>query len=176
MEKYDVLPEDIERVSEQQVIRKNKVSMVAIGLILLAILLAVGGFSATDPNSSVATFLYTAALFVFFAGIVKFCMGRNCYFFKPTGSQIRQVTLYFDNKERHLLQDYIENKNFDALTQLKRQINTGVKVEAMVAADNRFVAVQLSEYVPYTYEAVTPVMCYYEEDARRLTDYFRKNR
>ena len=34
----------------------------------------------------------------------------------------------------------------------------------------------MSEYVPYTYEAVSPVMCYYENDALLLSDYFKNSR
>ena len=70
----------------------------------------------------------------------------------------------------------MEQKRFEILKGLKRQINTGVKVDAMIAADSRFVALQVSEYVPYMYEAVSPVMCYYENDALLLSDYFKNSR
>lgn len=174
MEKYSTL-EDIESVTHSEVVKQNKISMAAIGFFLLSVLLTIGGFSVADPNSAMATFAFTAAVFLFFGSVVKFCMGRNCYLFKPTGSRIKQVTLYFDNKESGALQTCMEEKKFDELKKLKRQINTGVKMDAMVTADGCFVAVQLSEYVPYTYEAISPVMCYYDEDARRLSPFFQKN-
>lgn len=176
MEKYTVIPEDIEIVTNRDVLKQNKISMAAIGFILLAVFCTLGAFSVTDPNSSLSTFLLTAAVFMLFGGIIKFCMGRNCYFFKPTGSRVKQMTLFFDNKECQNLRDCMETKKFEGLKQLKRQINSGVKVDVMVAADNRFVAVQLSEYVPYTYEAISPVMCYYDEDARLLAEFLKNSR
>lgn len=176
MERYTIMPEDIEHVTNRKVVKQNKVSMVAIGFILLAIFFTLGAFSITDPNSSLSTFLLTAAVFLLFGGIIKFCMGRSCYFFKPTGSPVKQMTVYFDNKECQHLKDCMASGKFEVLKHLKRQINSGVKVDAMVAADNHFVAVQLSEYVPYTYEAISPVMCYYGDDARTLSDFFKGSR
>ncbi|MDE6877889.1 MAG: hypothetical protein K2P54_01995 [Odoribacter sp.] len=176
MERYAVITEDIENVTNREVVRQNRISMVSIGFILLSVFLALWAFSITDPNSSFSTFLLTTAVFMLFGGIVKFCMGRRCYFFKPTGSPIKHMTLYFDNKESQHLKDCMEQKRFEILKGLKRQINTGVKVDAMIAADSRFVALQVSEYVPYTYEAVSPVMCYYENDALLLSDYFKNSR
>ncbi len=46
-------------------------------------------------------------------------------------------------------------KRFDELSRFKREKDTGVKLEAMIASKGDFAAVQISEYIPYTYEAVT---------------------
>ena len=167
MERYTVMTEDIENVTNREVVRQNRVSMASIGLMLAAVLATLGAFSVTDPNSSVCLFL---------GGSVKFFTGRNCYFFKPTGSWIKRMSVYFDNKERQALKDCLESKEFERLKGLKRQINSGVKMDVMLSSDNRFVAVQLSEYVPYTYEAFSPVMCYYAEDAFLLSDFFRNDK
>ena len=67
----------------------------------------------------------------------------------------------------------LEMKRFDELNRLKREKDTGIKLEAMVTGDGTFAALQISEYVPYTYEAITPVRCYYGDDARTLFSYFR---
>ena len=61
---------------------------------------------------------------------------------------------------------------FDRMLSRKDK-DTGVKVEAMIADDQKFAAVQISEYIPYSYEAVTPVMCYYGEEARLLASYLK---
>lgn len=176
MERYTVMSEDIENITNREVVKQSKLSMASIGLLLAAVFLALGAFSITDPHSSLSTFLLTAAVFMVFGGIIKFCMGRNCYFFKPTGSRIKQMAVYFDNKERQTLKDCMESKEFGTLKNLKRQMNSGVKMDVMIASDNRFIAVQLSEYVPYTYEAFSPVMCYYNEDALLLADFFKNSR
>lgn len=91
MERYTVMTEDIENVTNREVVRQNRVSMASIGLMLAAVLATLGAFSVTDPNSSLSTFLLTAAVCLFLGGSVKFFTGRNCYFFKPTGSWIKRM-------------------------------------------------------------------------------------
>lgn len=173
MEKYKNIEEDIENVTNKEVIRKNCISGIAIGLLIGAVLATVGGLSFNDPNSSMSTFLFTTATLLFLAGIVKFFVSRSFFLFRPTKSRLRPVTLYFDVHESDALQACFEMKRFEDLKRLKREKDAGVKLEAMIAHDQKFAAVQISEYIPYTYEAVTPVMCYYGEDARNLLTHFQ---
>lgn len=165
MSKFKSILEDIENVSKRQVIKQNKMSMTAIGLLFAAVVCALGGFSIEDPNSSLSTFLFTTSIFLLLGGIVKFFIGRECYLFQPTKSRLQKVTVYFDNKESQPLQYCIEEKRFDDLKGMKRQLNTGIKLEAMIASDKKFAAVQISEYIPYAYQAVSPVICYYGKEA-----------
>lgn len=174
MEKYMTLPEDIEAVTNREVVKQNKISLAAIGFIVIALGFTVWGFTITDPNSSLATFLYTAAVSLGIIGVFKLCMGRNCYLFKPTGSRLKKLCIYFDDKESQTLQYCMESKRFDDILRMKRQDNTGVKVDIMLASDKKFMAVQLSEYIPYTYQAISPVMCYYGEEAKRLAQVMEK--
>lgn len=176
MAKYKNLDEDIEIITNREVVKKNKVSMGAIGFILLAVLCILGGMSIEDPNSSLSTFLFTAAVFMAIGGLVKFFMGRNCYFFRPTGSKINKMILYFDPRESQTLQYCMEEKKFEDLKNLKRQVNTGTKVEVMAAGDQKFAAVQVYEYIPYNYEAVTPVFCYYGDEARNFFGFLKQMR
>lgn len=171
MEKYKTIQEDIENVSNKEVVKQTRISGIAAGLIVLAILGGIAGKSFEDPNSSMPTFLFTAAALLFLTGIIKLFVSRNSYVFKPTKSRLKPVTLYFDIHESDALQSCVEMKRFDDLARLKREKDTGVKLEAMVTGDGKFAAVQISEYIPYTYEAVTPVMCYYGEEAQKLATY-----
>jgi hypothetical protein len=126
-----------------------------------------------DPNSSMPTFLFTASALLFLSGVIKLLVDRSCYMFKPTKSKLKTMTMYFDVHESDNLQDCMEMKRFEDLKKMKREKDTGVKVEAMIADDQKFAAVQISEYIPYSYEAVTPVMCYYGEEARLLASYLK---
>lgn len=173
MEKYKTIQEDIENVSHNKVVKKTSVSAVAAGMIIASVLLAVAGKGFEDPNSSLPTFLFMSALFLFLAGIIKLFINRSCYLFQPTRCRLKPVTLFFDVHDSDALQSCLEMKRFDELRRLKREKDTGVKLEAMMAGDGKFVAVQISEYIPYAYEAITPVMCYYDEDAGKLADYFK---
>lgn len=168
MEKFKAIQEDIENVTDKKVVKQSRIAPSAIGLIALAVIGVVGALKFEDPNSSLPTLLYTISAFLFLAGIIKLFIGRNYYLFLPTKSRIREVTLYFDPKEGQILQSSLEMKRFDELKRLKKEKDSGIKLEAMVAGDRKFIAVQVSEYIPYNYEAVTPVLCYYGEEANRL--------
>ena len=99
-----------------------------------------------------------------------FFLGMEAYLFKPTGSKLKKTTVYFDSSQRQSLFDSIENRRFESLKQLKRQSNTGVRLDVMFTGNREFVATQLLEYVPYTYETATPAICYYGEDAKKFLE------
>lgn len=176
MSKYKTIVEDIENITERKVIKQNKISVIALSVFVLGGICAWAGFSIEDPNSSMSTFLFTAAVCMVIGSIVKLCLGRESYLFKPTGSRLQKATVYFDNKESQPLQYCIEEKRFEDLKRMKRQVNTGVKLEAMIASDGKFAAVQLSEYVPYTYEAISPVICFYDTEAENFSKHLQFNR
>lgn len=166
MEKYKTIQEDIEQVTNQEVIKKSIVSMTALTLIVVAIILGVIGMGNEDPNASWTSFLFTASVLLFLGGIIKFFISRSCWLFRPTNSKLKEMTLYFDVHESSALQACIEMRRFEDLKQMKREKDSGVRVEVLVSNDQKFAAVQISEYIPYTYEAVTPVVCYYGEEAK----------
>ena len=157
MGKFKKLQEDIENVTNKEVVKQTRISGVATIVLIISVACAIGGMSFEDPNSSMPTFLFD----------------RSCYMFKPTKSKLKTMTMYFDVHESDNLQDCMEMKRFEDLKKMKREKDTGVKVEAMIADDQKFAAVQISEYIPYSYEAVTPVMCYYGEEARLLASYLK---
>ena len=164
MGKFKKLQEDIENVTNKEVVKQTRISGVATIVLIISVACAIGGMSFEDPNSSMPTFLFTASALLFLSGVIKLLVDRSCYMFKPTKSKLKTMTMYFDVHESDNLQDCME---------MKRLKDTGVKVEAMIADDQKFAAVQISEYIPYSYEAVTPVMCYYGEEARLLASYLK---
>lgn len=174
MEKFKTIQEDIENVTNQEVVKKGKISLVAIALIIIAVILVVVGMGSEDPNASWPSFLFTVAAMLFLGGIVKLFVSRSCWIFKPTNSKLKEMTLYFDVHESDALQTCIEMKRFEDFKQMKRKKDSGVRVEAMVSDDQRFAAVQVAEYVPYSYEAVTPVVCFYGDDAKSFVNSFRQ--
>lgn len=175
MEKFKTIQEDIENVTNKEVVKKSKISLVAIGLIVVAIVFGVIGMGSADPNASWPSFLFTIAAMLLLGGIIKLFVSRSCWIFKPTNSKLKEMTLYFDVHESDALQTCIEMKRFEDLKQMKRKKDSGVRIEAMISGDQRFAAVQVAEYVPYSYEAVTPVVCYYGEDAKSFVNNLKQS-
>lgn len=173
MEKYKTIQEDIEKASEHKVVKQNSFSLLAIMIMIVAVGLAIAGAGSEDPNASWPSFLFVASAFLFLGGLVKLCVHRSCYLFKPTNSKLKERVLFFATHESEVIQDCIEGKVFERLEHVKREKDSGVRVQAMVTDDQNFVAVQISEYIPYTYEATSPVVCYYGEEAKNFIRYFK---
>lgn len=52
MEKFKTIQEDIENVTNQKVVKKGKISLVAIALIIIAVILVDVGMGSEDPKAS----------------------------------------------------------------------------------------------------------------------------
>ena len=70
MSKYKTITEDIETVTNKEVVKQNRVSLVALGLVVAAVLCVAGGWANEDPNSSLYTILFKAAVLHFLCCIV----------------------------------------------------------------------------------------------------------
>ncbi len=175
MEKYKTLIEDIEHATHGEVVKKSRLSPAALVLFATGVLCFLGAKAIGDPNSALPTFLYTAAVCLLLVGVVKFFTGNKVYVFLPAGSNLKKERVYFDAKERQPLFDSIEDRRFESLKRLKRLANTGIRLDVLYAGNREFAAVQLLEYVPYTYETATPVICYYGEEARKFIDNLHAN-
>lgn len=168
MGKYKVIHEDIEHIDKEKVAKRTQLSLIAIVLIVLGVAMLIAGAAFEDPNSSLPSTLFIVGAVILLAGIIKFFVSRSCYVYLPTKSRLKLHTVYYDVKVSDDVQNGLSMKRFDDLTRLQQQKDNGVKVETMLSADGEFAATQVLEYVPYTFEAITPVMCFYGEDARKL--------
>ena len=61
MGKFKKLQEDIENVTNKEVVKQTRISGVATIVLIISVACAIGGMSFEDPNSSMPTFLFTAS-------------------------------------------------------------------------------------------------------------------
>lgn len=169
MGKYKIIHEDIENIESKEVAKQGYVSMAGLAITVVGLALGAWGMTFENPNSSMPSFLFIVAAILVLGGVIKLLVSRKRYVFLPTKSALKLVTLYFDVRSSDELIDCLQVKRFDGLTHIKREKDNGVKVEAMFSGDGQFAAVQVLEYVPYTFEAITPIMCFYKEDAGKLS-------
>ena len=121
MGKFKKLQEDIENVTNKEVVKQTRISGVATIVLIISVACAIGGMSFEDPNSSMPTFLFTASALLFLSGVIKLLVDRSCYMFKPTKSKLKTMTMYFDVHESDNLQDCMEMKRFEDLKKMKRE-------------------------------------------------------
>ena len=170
MGKYKIIHEDIENIDKEKIAKRTQLSLAAIVLMVVGVIAVIAGATFDGPNSSLPSTFFIVGAVIFIGGLVKFFVSRSCYVYLPTKSRLKLHTLYFDVHASDDVQSCLQMKRFDELANLKQQKDNGVKLEAMFSVDSEFAAVQVLEYVPYTFEAITPVMCFYGGEAKKLRE------
>ncbi len=160
---YVEVADKVTKKQDMQSVAKN-ILLIAIG----AVLLFVSGFVG-DQGSALYMLSVSAGVVVLVIGLLRFFMGKKQYILKQTGSKLSSYSIYFDKEESGKIKSLFETGRFDEIARLHHKDNGGVRVDMLVSNDKKFVAAQLFEYVPYRYEAVSPVICLYEEDAAGLS-------
>ena len=83
--------------------------------------------------------------------------------YKPTGSVVRMGSLYMDTTELQHLQQMVRKNDFSGSSRFSFKEGGNGRLDYLVSKDGRFVALQLFQFVPYAYEAVSE-KCYYTDD------------
>ena len=91
--------------------------------------------------------------------------------YTPTGSVVSMGSYYSETDVLPLLQQLIENKNFDQATRVTFKPSGNGRLDYMVSKDGQFAAVQLFRFVPYTYEPVSEIFYYTDADAKAFQNY-----
>ncbi len=170
METNKVLNTDITSASAGKVIKKKDPRAVLFSVLLL---LVSGAFmvAATyieDRTSISYMSLMTLGIIGLLAAVFKLFFSSKRYFFLPTGSRVETDSLYIDPSELRSLGDELETGTLERLRKIKRLDNSGARLDVLVSSDRRFAAIQLFQYVPHYYEAVSPLYCYYDGDAQTV--------
>lgn len=162
--------DEVNTINENLIHKKN-LSISAIILVIVAIGIIYAETMITDQQSSLKMGLLFAGIVVGITGIIKLISGKKVILYKGTGSPVKNYNLFFDNHEMRNLRQAMESKQFDDLSKLKpvQGDKAGIKLDLMVSDDAQYVSAQILEFIPFTYEAVTPHMNYFENEAATLS-------
>lgn len=75
MEKYKTISEDIENVSNRDVVKHSRISGIGVGMIVAAVVCAIAGKSFEDPNSSLPAFSLLCLLYCCWRGLLRCLWG-----------------------------------------------------------------------------------------------------
>ena len=109
-------------------------------------------------------FLTIGILLMLFA-LYRFFTKSKEMIYKPTGSEVRSDSLYMDSVELQSLKQMMVKNEFSTSSRLVFKEGGNGRLDYMVSKDGRFMAIQLLQFVPYTYEAVTGVYYYTDNEA-----------
>lgn len=142
--------------------KRTSVSGLIFSLIMLVvgILLFASLFEMNDKSSTVSMALMVVGTALILFGVFRLFWRTKEIVYLPTGSVAKERSVYFDLKHLNKLTDMLEHKLLNSETDIKSDASGNVRMDIMISQDNKFAAVQLFQFVPYTYTPVTSV-CYF---------------
>ena len=148
--------------SHPDIVKRTSLSGVIFsGLILLVGVLAfVSTFEMEDRSSTLSMGLMVIGSGMFLIGIFRLFWKSKEIVYLPTGSVAKERSLFFDLKHIGKLTEMLESGKLDGEAGVKSESSGNVRLDVMISQDNKFAALQLFQFVPYTYTPVTSV-CYF---------------
>ena len=138
--------------------------------VLLSALIAVSGVVALVFSSVLGKFNDTLSMILLTVGVIFLLIAFYRFFwqsyeivYRPTGSVISSGSLYMDSAELQRIRQMVERNDFSGLSNITCKDGGNGRLDYLQSKDGRFVAVQLFQFVPYTYEPVSE-RYYYTDD------------
>lgn len=129
-------------------------------MLLIGILAFVSTFEMEDHSSTISMGLMVLGTTFFLIGVFRLFWKSKEIVYLPTGSVAREQSVFFDLKYMDKLSNMVKNGEFADLTEIKGGTSGNLRLDIVLSEDAKFAAVQLFQFVPYTYNPVTSV-CYY---------------
>ena len=140
--------------------------------LLVSSLIALGGIVAIvlmmamdESDTTLSMAMLTVGIILLLFALYRFFTKSHEMVYKPTGSVVRTGSLYMDTLELLNVQQLIREKRFPTASCISFKEGGNGRMDYMVSKDGRFVAVQLFQYVPYTYESVSDKLYYTDDEA-----------
>ncbi|ADV43097.1 hypothetical protein [Bacteroides helcogenes] len=145
------------------------VIMLVAGILLFALL-----FEMNDKASTVSMTLMVVGTALILFGVFRLFWRSKEIVYLPTGSVAKERSIYFDLKHMDRLTEMLEHKQLDGESDIKSDTSGNVRMDVMLSLDNKFAAVQLFQFVPYTYTPVTSVCYFTGGDAAAVSAFLLK--
>ena len=137
-------------------------------MLLVGILAFASTFELEDKSSTVSMALMVFGTGLFLLGIFRLFWKSKEVVYVPTGSIAKERSIFFDLKHMDKLTDLVNSGSFSADSKIKSE-------DVILSADNKFAAVQLFQFVPYTYQPVTAVHYFTNDAAAAVAAFLTKS-
>ena len=145
---------------------------ISVHQILVSSLMAIGGIVGillsvvlNEGESTLCMALLAIGIILLVFSCYRFFTKRYETVYKSTGSIVCSGTLYMDTAEMESLQRMMLEHHFSSSFRLSLKEAGNGRLDYLKSKDGKFMAVQLFRYVPYTYEPVSGVFYYIDNDA-----------
>ena len=151
-------PQLDKHISVKQILVSSLIALVGVvGVVLSCVV--------DESDSTLCMALLTVGILLMLFALYRFFTKRYETVYKATGSEVRSGTLYMDAVELQNLQRMMEKNDFSLSSRLVFKEGGNGRLDYLVSKDGKFVAAQLLHFVPYSYEVVSDVYYYTDDDA-----------
>ena len=146
---------------------------VALSIIFALVGLGIIVLSSFIEDKSSATYMgaNTLAIVLIIIGFYRLLFRRNQLVYKPTSTALVNGSFYFDTKHMERLKGVVVSNESADYTLFEFVKSGNARLDYMVSKDSKFLALQLFQYVPYTFEPACEVVCYEGSDAETFGKY-----
>ena len=159
--------------SHPDIAKRTSVSGVLISsvMLLVGILAFASTFELEDKSSTVSMALGTG---LFLMGIFRLFWKSKEVIYLPTKSVAKEHSIFFDLKHMDALRNLVNSGSFSAGSNIKSEASGNIRMDVILSADKKFAAVQLFQFIPYTYQPITSVQYFTDEQASAVIAFLAK--
>lgn len=144
-------------------------------LLLVGVLAFVSTFELEDKSSTVSMALMVLGTGLFLVGIFRMFWKSKEVVYLPTGSKAKERSMFFDLKYLDKLTDQVNSGAFSS-KEIKSETSGNIRMDVILSDDNKFAAVQLFQFIPYTYQPVTSVRYFTNDGASAVANFLLKSK
>lgn len=145
-------------------------------MLLIGILAFASIFELDDKSSTASMALMVLGAGLFLMGIFRLFWKSKEVIYLPTKSVAKEHSVFFDLKHVDTLMNFVNSGSFSTDLKIKSEASGNIRMDVMLSADKKFAAVQLFQFVPYTYQPITPVQYFTNEEASAVVAFLSKSK
>ena len=113
---------------------------------------------------------------LFLMGIFRLFWKSKEVVYLPTKSVAKEHSVFFDLKHMDALKNLVNSGSFSADSKIKSEASGNIRMDVILSADKKFAAVQLFQFIPYTYQPITSVQYFTNEKASAIVAFLSKSK
>lgn len=147
-------------------------------VMLIGILLVVIPATPLPLHHYLSMTMVVAGIILLVYGVLKFWIDstrrKNVFVYIPDNKVMRRHSVYVDAADMQKVQQCIHKHNYAELSSVKKQMTSGHYIDVLGTADGRYFLIQMMDYIPHQFEAVSPVTVLTNKSAEVMAELIRK--
>lgn len=148
--------------------KSPKAILTAIVLLIVGAALYLASGALPDNSSSLYMTCVVGGIILMLIGALKLFVGGKETLYQPTKSPIRNYTLYIEALSGDEVARLLTEHRFDELRRARRKESGPVRIDIQRSKDDRFIGLQVMQFVPYSYEPVAEPFWFQDAEATEV--------